>query len=97
MPETLYLGVDVQADVSSFSLLTTDRTEKPQHGRTNLDGFAKLLEDSKPSFMACEFTGRLAVPYARIAKEHGVQVYYLDTVSRAAYTRIFGQTSKTDK
>ena len=97
MSETLYLGLDVQADISSFSLLTSDRAEKAQHGRTNLDGFPKLLEDSKPKFLACEFTGRLAVPYARIAKEHGVQVFYLDTVSRAAYTRIFGQTSKTDK
>jgi len=97
MPETLYLGLDVQADISSFTLLTSDRADKPNHGKTNLDGFPKLLEDSRPSFLACEFTGRLAVPYARVAKAHGVKVYYLDTVSRAAYTRIFGQTSKTDK
>ena len=93
----MYLGLDVQADVSSYSLLSDDRTQKPSNGRTNLEGFPKLLEDTQPRFLACEFTGRLAVPYARIAKAHGVQVFYLDTVSRAAYTRIFGQTSKTDK
>lgn len=97
MSETLYLGLDVQADISSFTLLTSDRADKPNNGKVRLDGFPQLLQDSKPQFLACEFTGRLAVPYARIAKAHGVKVYYLDTVSRAAYTRIFGQTSKTDK
>lgn len=97
MSETLYLGLDVQADVSSFTLLTSDRADKPNHGKVRLDGFPQLLQDSRPRFLACEFTGRLAVPYARVAKAHGVKVYYLDTVSRAAYTRIFGQTSKTDK
>lgn len=97
MPDTLYLGLDVQADISSYTLLTSDRATKPSHGRVNLDGFPKLLQDTRPRFLACEFTGRLAVPYARIASAHNVKVYYLDTVSRAAYTRIFGQTSKTDK
>ena len=94
---TLYLGLDVQSDVSSFSLLTSDRADKPQNGRVNLDGFPKLLEDAAPSFLACEFTGRLAIPYARLAQAAGMKVYFLDTVSRSAYTRLFGQTSKTDK
>lgn len=93
----MYLGLDVQADVSSYTLLSDDRTQKPSNGRVNLDGFPKLLQDSRPSFLACEFTGRLAIPYAKIAHAHQVKTYYLDTVSRAAYTRIFGQTSKTDK
>jgi len=93
----MYLGLDVQADVSSYTILPSDRAEKGAHGRVNLDGFPKLLEDTRPRFLACEFTGRLAVPYARIARGHGIQVFFLDTVSRAAYTRIFGQTSKTDK
>ncbi len=97
MPETLYLGLDVQADISSYTLLSNDRAQKPSNGRVNLDGFPKLLDEAKPTFLACEFTGRLAIPYARAAKAHGVQTFYLDTVSRAAYTRIFGQTSKTDK
>ncbi len=93
----MYLGLDVQADISSYTLLTNDRAQKPSHGRVNLDGFPKLLDDTQPRFLACEFTGRLAIPYGRIASARGVKVYYLDTVSRAAYTRIFGQTSKTDK
>jgi len=97
MSETLYLGLDVQADVSSYTLLASDRAQKPNNGRVNLDGFPQLLEDTQPRFLACEFTGRLAIPYARLAKARGVQTFYLDTVSRAAYTRIFGQTSKTDK
>lgn len=97
VPEPLYLGLDVQDDVSSYTLLPTDRAQKPSNGRVNLDGFPNLLEDTQPQFLACEFTGRLAIPYARAAKAHGIPTYYLDTVSRAAYTRIFGQTSKTDK
>jgi len=96
-PEVVYLGLDVQADISSYTLLSQDRAQKPSHGRVNLDGFPQLLDDTHARFLACEFTGRLAVPYARAAKAHGVQTFYLDTVSRAAYTRIFGQTSKTDK
>lgn len=93
----MYLGLDVQADISSYTLQPQNPTEKPSHGRVNLDGFAQLLQDAKPRFMACEFTGRLAVPYAKLARAHGIPCYFLDTVSRAAYTRIFGQTSKTDK
>jgi len=97
MPDLFYLGLDVQADISSYTLLASDRAQKPSNGRVNLDGFPQLLEDTQPRFLACEFTGRLAIPYAKIAGARGVKVYYLDTVSRAAYTRIFGQTSKTDK
>lgn len=93
----MYLGLDVQADISSYTLQPADPKEKPSHGRVNLEGFAQLLQDARPRFMACEFTGRLAVPYAKLARAHGVPCYFLDTVSRAAYTRIFGQTSKTDK
>ena len=90
----MFLGIDVQDDVSYYHLSAPGM--KDGKGKLTFEGFPTLLAQAQPTAMACEYTGRLAEPFADYALSQGIPVYFIDTVSRAQYQRLFGATSKTD-
>ncbi len=92
---TTYLGLDIGSQISHYAL--TDDGERYEQGTLTLEELPALLAKHRVQSLACEYTGRLAEPWALAADASGITAYLIHTVERRALTRLARQSAKTDK
>jgi transposase len=90
----MYLGIDVGKKSADWKI-TTNR-KNYYGGAVLLTDLAALIVRRKVKVVAMEWTGRLAEPWANLAKASGCEVFIIHPGTRRGYTTLSGQTSKTD-